>query len=307
MKYFLNRHRVLLALCLLASTGLGADTLVLKNGVVYKNVKTRIQGTRIYVYRQGKRRLSFPAARIRNLIPKKVHWPKAATTRKLSDGEKSPKTTKGTSRASKGASSSKGTKPAVRKDAQAQSSDGNRQSPWVLAAWGAVPIWSGLYQFEDMHIYGYAFSAVELLATLNLVRWLQPSKPLQEELLPVLLVAGAVVPSPPPALGQPAPRFNAPLVRDLYLVITQQRQVVASDGKTYSEADFRNRRLRAGVFFLSVLAGDAIVSYLAGTRRKEQPKQAYFSWDLELGATDVHAMPASEAFWQPRIEFRFRW
>lgn len=304
---------IALALCIaIAGTprNVGADTLELRNGQRFENVKTTVRGGRIYVTEQNGRTRSFPAKQVGAIIPSAVNWPEAPKKAE----PVAPKTTPEVKPKEEKASPKVENK--AEHPAEKPSTAGSLRSAmaWSMAE-GMVPLWSGLYR-RDRFTLGAMFTTLELYAIARLAPWLRPPEPWQQSSLQQVGVLSFLVlppgaPQPPPGS---IPPFNGNFFRDTYFLIATQNLVEHPlRAQRMKQGDFDRTRALRMVGLALVLAADAFCSAFCESGPKAKTASAAggpaaaempdFSWTILPGVPTGEGAARKQA----DIHLSFSW
>ena len=251
-----NAARALVgALCVMSVVALSADTVELRDGRRFQNVKTKVSGGTISVTSSNGRTQSFPARDVKGIVPEAVRWPARVLPRKEPASVKEP-----VKEAPKAEQPEK-REPLPRKADESRVGRTGKDTI-VSMVEGLVPLWSGLYR-RDRPGWGALFSGLEFYALYRVLPWLPAGKAWEERIAPQIGAASLfVLPpgAPPPTPGTGA-QFNGRFFTDTYGLIAAQQLAVhpVTDG-SIARRDFdRTRSTRLAALGV-VLVLDALAS-----------------------------------------------
>ena len=258
---------VTLILSVLSFAPLSADTVLLRSGKKFTNVKTKLSRGQISILTQNGKIYRYSIKSVKKVVPGPVRWKarpkKKVTVKKKAPEKKSKKEVK------------KKTVPAKKEGAVDKNGPGSENpdkvskqagkivyEPSLFAgAQGLLPLWSGHYTSGRIWL-GAFFSLTEAYALYRLAPYVKQPKDVIQEVQPVLLTAIL-----PPPEGGPADlnRVNAGLLSFTYL--TSEGLVLdptSGSGFLNQRQFLNNRRQFAGLLLVALLA-DGISSYLLGS------------------------------------------
>ncbi len=216
-----------------ASESVRADTVVLRNGRKFTNVKTRLTKGRIIITDKRGRVRRYRARDIKLMLPGKVNWTKparkpprkrpvrrrrprkVAPVRKVVKKEpvrpapvrKVPVKTQPVKKEPVKTEPAKTepTRLAGNNPVLPRSANGSEYSSnWSRAGQSLIPFWSGFYNGGRNNL-GYLFTGLEIYALAALIPWIPPGEPYEQEILPQIAQAGRPPPPPGPGGGPPPP------------------------------------------------------------------------------------------------------
>ena len=243
-----------------AGVPLTADTLELRDGRSFVNVKTRVSAGQIYVTKRSGRTQSFSARDVKSIVPEPVVWPERPAPR-----VKQPKAevTRPESLPPKEGPKKQSPKAAIRPAEEKPETGTNvwNSLPMRMAE-GLVPVWSGLYR-RDRPYWGALFSGLELYALLRLLPWLPSGQAWEQSVTPQLgLVSFFVLPPGAPAPPPGAiPPFNQKFFTDTYGLIAAQNLAKHPTGNgSLPRSDYARRRTTLIASLSALLVLDALAS-----------------------------------------------
>lgn len=258
----LNKYSIsitILVAALFCNISLPADTLILRNGKRYTNVKSRIVEKKIFITLKNGRTLTFPAASVKSVVPGVVNWKKPEPVQKPEPEKKTE----------------------LEKKTESVQHNSNRGSifknPYMMAAQSLVPGWSGLY-LTDHYLYGILLGSLELYTSYRLSPYLSAPIPRENNLFEIFLISG-----PPPHGFRLKPE-------ELYPLIASFNEVNAPGGRYTSRSSYMENRTHFSTALAGLLLIDAVVSFIIARESENLSKQIdyFINTNLQAGSNMNH-------------------